>query len=317
MMGSGQERRLAVCTVCRRAGYLGQGPGRRPNARCVRCGSLERHRALVGLVPALSGFGATGVVLDIAPTRRTSAVFRDLAVAVQVPYVGMDFDPAADNRAVDVQASLTEVPLRDASVGLLICYHVLEHVPDDAAAMAEIARVLAPGGVAVIQVPHRTGVATDEDPSAGVEERVARFGQADHVRYYGDDFESRLATAGLDVRRLQTADLYSPLEADLLGLREEPVWLATVGTEVDLDALRTTCAASAREAVAEALARLADERDRAVRDNRKRGERITRLRHRLARVEGARDRAQEQERRIRGRFEVRAAEAVRRALRRR
>ncbi len=55
--------------------------------------------------------------------------------------------------------------------------------------MLEIARVLAPTGVGLVQVPFRPGTVLDEDPSAPVEERVRRFGQADHVRYYGDDFE--------------------------------------------------------------------------------------------------------------------------------
>ena len=107
----------------------------------------------------------------------------------------------------------------------MICYHVLEHVPDDASAMAEIARVLRPGGVAIVQVPHRPGVPTDEDPSAGREERIRRFGQADHVRYYGDDFEPRLEKAGLEVNRLQTDMVPEDLRELFRLAAYEPVWL--------------------------------------------------------------------------------------------
>ena len=146
-----------LCAVCGRVSKLGPGPGRRPNARCRYCGSLERHRALVGLLPGLRTYAATGVLVDVAPSRKISGRLRALASDAGVAYLGMDFDPGADNRVVNVEASLTRLPLPDASVGLMVCFHVLEHIPDDAAAMAEMARVLAPGGVAVVQVPRLKG----------------------------------------------------------------------------------------------------------------------------------------------------------------
>ena len=48
---------------------------------------------------------------------------------------------------------------------------MLEHIPDDRAAMRELARVLTPTGFGIVQVPFRQGKQTDEDPSAPVEER--------------------------------------------------------------------------------------------------------------------------------------------------
>jgi hypothetical protein len=42
---------------------------------------------------------------------------------------------------------------------------------------------------------------TDEDPTViSDEERIIRFGQADHVRYYGLDFSKRLKKAGFHVK---------------------------------------------------------------------------------------------------------------------
>ena len=79
-----------------------------------------------------------------------------------------------------------------------------------------MARALAPGGVAVVQVPRLKGVPTEEDPEAPVDERLRRFGQRDHVRYYGDDFEDRLRAAGLAVCTMTMKELYRPIEADLL-----------------------------------------------------------------------------------------------------
>lgn len=164
-----------------------------PNRACPRCGSLERHRFLALLLPTLVAQGYVGVTLDVAPTGPLSRLFDRLAPL----WIGVDLDPAADGRTVSCQASLTHLPLADSTVGLVLCSHVLEHVPDDRAAMREITRVLSPSGLGVIAVPQRRGRPTDEDPSAPAGERVLRFGQADHVRYYGDDVGDRLIEAGL------------------------------------------------------------------------------------------------------------------------
>ena len=122
--------------------------------------------------------------------------------------------------------SLTDIPLRDDSVDLMVCYHVLEHIPDDRAAMREMARVLSPGGLALVQVPFRPGTVTDEDPDAPEEERVRRFGQADHVRYYGDDFEDRLVEAGLAFQRVTPRSLLGDDMCDWLRLGpHQMVWI--------------------------------------------------------------------------------------------
>jgi SAM-dependent methyltransferase len=153
-------------------------------------------------------------------------------------------DLGADRRQVDVQGDLTALPFADGSIDVLVCYHVLEHVPADKAAMAEIARVLAPRGTALLQVPWRPGTVTDEDPAAPVEERIARFGQHDHVRYYGDDFETRLMEAGLSLRRITPGALLGERMCSWMKIfPHEPVWVARPADgeptrEIGLDTLR-------------------------------------------------------------------------------
>jgi hypothetical protein len=67
---------------------------------------------------------------------------------------------------------------------------------------------------------------TDEDPDAPVEERIRRFGQADHVRMYGADFEDRLAKAGLASYRLVPRELLDDRLIELFRLvPDETVWL--------------------------------------------------------------------------------------------
>ena len=197
---------------------------RRPRARCPRCHALERHRLLAilldGLAPALQEHGR---VLDIAPSRYVTPRLERIAPA---HYVRMDLDPAADAREIDLQASLTDLPFPDGCFDLIICFHVLEHIPDDAAAMSELQRVLRSGGVALVQVPIRFDRPTDEDPTAPDDERIARFGQADHVRAYGSDFEERLMAAGLSGIRVSARELVGGAAADVFSIPAETVvWI--------------------------------------------------------------------------------------------
>ena len=222
---------FVFCPVCRTiAPELGPGPGGRPLASCVHCGSLERHRVMALLLGTLVGtVPANSTILDVAPTKFMAEALKATATG---PYLSVDFDPAADGRLVDVQASITAIPVRPETVGLLICSHVMEHVADDAAAASEIRRVLDPDGLALIQVPRRLGVPTEEDPSASPEDRIRRFGQADHVRYYGDDFEERLENAGLTVLSTSyTRILPLPLLRLIGADKAEELWVATAGAD--------------------------------------------------------------------------------------
>jgi SAM-dependent methyltransferase len=103
---------------------------------------------------------------------------------------------------VDMLMDITEMRIPDRSFDFIYCSNVLEHVHDDRKAIAEMFRVLAPGGRALIQVPICEG-ATREDPRVTrPEDRSRLFGQADHVRFYGRDIASRLREARFEVEEL-------------------------------------------------------------------------------------------------------------------
>ena len=95
--------------------------------------------------------------------------------------------------------------------------------------------MLAPGGVGLVQVPIRFGFADRRGPDrAGRAERVRRFGQADHVRYYGDDFEDRLVDAGLVFTRVSPRSLVGERVCRVLGLiPDEWVWVVHSAAHAD------------------------------------------------------------------------------------
>ena len=90
-------------------------------------------------------------------------------------------------------ADALDLPFPDADFDVVIVSEVLEHIPEDRAAMAEIQRVVRPGGLAAITVPRR---GPEEVCWALSEEYHNNPGG--HVRIYrGTELLGRLCDAGL------------------------------------------------------------------------------------------------------------------------
>lgn len=158
--------------------------------------------------------------MEYAPTVNVRRVLRH---HVGDRYFGFDI---ARHRNVDVLADALRLPFGDRSIDLIVCFHVLEHIPDDTGAIAEMHRVTALGGVAVVQCPWSDDRPTEEDPDAPPEERRRRFGLEDHVRRYGSDFADRLAAPGFDVTFLRAGDYLGADVASRHGVPvQSPLWL--------------------------------------------------------------------------------------------
>jgi SAM-dependent methyltransferase len=271
---------VLICPLCGASvdGWA-PGPGGRPDAQCGECGSLERHRFLGMLLRACRPPLNERVLLDVATIAMVTDMIRELAPR---RHVRIDLDPKSGSRKVDVQGSLTGLPFGDGTIDVLVCYHVLEHIPDDAAAIREIARVLSPTGLAYLQVPYRASQLTEEDPGADRETRIRRFGQHDHVRLYGHDFEDRLRAGGLRLFRLSPVDVLGPALCTMFGiLPHEHVWLATRAdapdAQLSTDALR-------RDALEGLVRTLAGHRAESAREAANLGREAAELRTSLART---------------------------------
>lgn len=197
-----------ACPICgtTAARFLPFGLSNRRNARCPGCGSAERHRFLWLYMATRTRLLYRRLrVLHTAPEPCLAARLR---ARPNLRYVSVDrFDPAADR-----QADLTALPFADAAFDLVLSSHVLEHIPDDRAAIAELARILRPGGEALIAVPFDPHAPrSPEAPIAATPaERQALFGHPFHFRFYGRDFMDRLAEAGLTGRRVDSQAILTP-----------------------------------------------------------------------------------------------------------
>lgn len=175
--------------------FASYGYRKRTNALCRWCLSLERHRGLWLYIYQKTDILQKKVkVLHFAPEHQFQTLFKNTPT---IDYTSADLDmPTAM-----IKMDITNITFPDNTFDLILCNHVLEHVPDDAQAMRELYRVLKPNGYAIVQTPMSDKPTTDEDLSiTDPRERERRFGQNDHVRTYGMDKKDRLQAAGFSVR---------------------------------------------------------------------------------------------------------------------
>ena len=133
---------------------------------------------------------------------------------------GVDYTSFDLARHAMERGDITAMRYDTDSVDFFVCFHVLEHVADEAAALSEIRRVLRPGGTAVLQVPVDWDLAETYDYATPDPREVG------HVRRYGRDLRSRLADHGFDVDLVSVPDLVDQETTERFGLSAEPIFLA-------------------------------------------------------------------------------------------
>ncbi len=160
--------------------------------------SLERHRLLWLYLQKETNFFSTPLkVLHFAPEQAFYKRFRKLK---NLDYTTTDLlSPLAD-----VKADICNLPFEDNTFDVLLCNHVLEHIPDDTKAMQELYRVLKPGGWGIFQIPQdlKREKTFEDDSITDYKERARIFGQYDHVRVYGRDYFDKLRSIGFRVEEV-------------------------------------------------------------------------------------------------------------------
>src|SRR5690606_30268108 len=115
----------------------------------------------------------------------------------------------AGTTAVTVNGDGTRLPFADGTFDRIICSEVMEHIPDDAAAARELARVLKPGGTLAVTVPTWF---PEKVCWALSDEYHAPFVEGGHVRIFTEaTLRRRFRDAGLTPGQVHHAHaLHSP-----------------------------------------------------------------------------------------------------------
>jgi len=188
----------------------------RDNVLCPGCLSLERHRLLWLYLKNRTNFFTHELnVLHVAPEQCFYQRFRKMK---NLKYLTADLE----SPLADVKLDIQQMPFSDNEFDVVICNHVLEHVPDDRTALREIFRILKPGGYAILQVPTAYGMEkTHEDATiTDPKEREKQFRQKDHMRLYGKDYLKRVMEAGYVIGEENYLFTFSKTERERFRLPE-------------------------------------------------------------------------------------------------
>jgi len=168
---------IMKCSICGNAGFV-PGPNGRMTAdglppRCTNCGSLERHRIGRCIMERLS-------VPEIF-RRYLALQFSDDCIAVPTWFRARELSIFGGRNSIDIQA----IPRRPGSYNIIVCCHVIEHVPDHRRAVWSLANVLNGEGFIYLAYPDPMGWALTRD-----------WGYPDprqhgHYRVFGRDFENQ------------------------------------------------------------------------------------------------------------------------------
>jgi SAM-dependent methyltransferase len=213
------------CPICqsRFKMFAPYGVKKRNNAKCLNCDSLERHRLLfLFLTNRTNVFEDKAKIrlLHSAPERAFYGIFSQTH---NIEYLPCDLFPELYDFKGNIEVQkidITKIPFEDSYFDVILCNHVLEHIPDDIKAMTELYRVMKKGGWGILQVPiDYTREKTYEDFTITTpKERVKAFGQRDHVRWYGQDYIDRLKSVGFKVTEDEYIKSFSSDELFQLGL---------------------------------------------------------------------------------------------------
>jgi len=185
-----------VCNICGWHGGSFTGPAHAELAGCPRCRSIARDRFLYWCWTQRIAYDRAQRVLETSP--RLGRQYRR-RMSKLVDYTASDYDESAHKAMIKLDLQHMDLP--DDSIDTVLTPHVLEHVPDTDKALAELHRVLAPGGSVILMVPMPQGVtAPPAEPEYHGDNTLVYW-------RFGWDLREKLADADFDVTCLVTQPL--------------------------------------------------------------------------------------------------------------
>ena len=204
------------CPCCERSSskFLDKGNGLvvRKNAVCPNCGSLERSRLLkLYLENETKIFENNPKILHFAPEESLKNLLK-----LNPNYVDVDINP----NLASIEMDITEITFPNDHFDLIICSHVLGHIPDEKKALKELYRVLKSGGdlfILSLMDPHSAKTLEDRTIKT-TKEKLNAYGESDLERLYGTDFLERIKTDDVEIERIDYREHFSSTERTKMSL---------------------------------------------------------------------------------------------------
>ena len=204
----------AECNICNShlKRWCLYGDKNKKNSMCPVCYSFGRQRFLwycienniIEIKPEFR-------ILHLAPEICLRNVFKK--ITQKNHYITGDLNK--EEEEVDIKVDITNITQPDSSYDLIICSHVMEHVPDDNQALSEFYRVLKNGSKLIMQVPLSDNEQTYENNNIITpEERESAYGQSDHLRLYGLDIINKIRSHGYNLTVLDPKEHFDKSRFD-------------------------------------------------------------------------------------------------------
>ena len=174
------------------------------NILCPSCLSTARERLVIAMLQQSDITNKE--IFHVAPEKKVYDLLKSKAKVTTA-----DLIPGFYQSIKGImKADITKLRFPDDQFDIVIANHVMEHIPDDSAAMRELFRVLKPGGIAILQIPFSQNllhtIETPQIKDPVLQEKL--YGQKDHVRIYAlHDYIAKLKEAGFDVSEISYTDL--------------------------------------------------------------------------------------------------------------
>ena len=192
----------------------------RDNFGCPYCPSYDRERHLFLFFDKIGFWGkiSHSAVLHFAPEFNLSKEIESLA---PLKYIKCDFAPPNEDV---IKVDATNIPYEDNSFDIIICNHVLEHIPHYLRALQEIYRVLKTDGIAILQTPYSKVLKKNfEDENINTDDqRLFFYGEKDHFRIFGEEnFFSDIKSVGFHLNVIKHKELFDEQTSLYYGVSSE------------------------------------------------------------------------------------------------
>ena len=151
---------------------MSAGTDRQPGSSSLQHEGYWWHRARTDLLAAVmaSHLAAPARTLDVGSADAPSVGW----LRGEHQHVSLDLFADGLRPGEGVVGSATDLPFGDATFDVVSAFDVVEHCADDARAVSELRRVLAPGGRMLLSVPAYQWAWSDHDVRAGHHRRYTR-----------------------------------------------------------------------------------------------------------------------------------------------